>query len=255
MASAYHQPYIPRESRDLSSFFKHFFDSVECVRPRLCTNRFSEDNFNPEGLNGVLCYIDDIIVYGKSAAEHSANIQDVLRHISAACLRLNEKCFFNLQERTILGYVVSHKGLASLAPLKSKVDAVVHAPAPAKITELRSFLGLVNYYAKFIPHFNDFVQPLRQLLRQGAPLSWDNKTTQTFREVEQLLATCKAVHKFYPSLLPIVTADDFHYGLGDLLQQMYGNDLRSIAFASATLSQAERKYSVGEKEALACVWE
>lgn len=143
---------------------------------------------------------------------------------------------------------------ASLSPLKSKVEAVVHAPAPTNTTELRSFLGLVSYYAKFIPHFADIVEPLRQLLGQGASFSWDDKAAQSFRAVKQLLATCKAVQMFNPSLLPVVTTDASDYSMGAVLQQRYGNDLRTVAFVSPMLLQAEHKYSVGEKEALACIW-
>lgn len=105
--------------------------------------------------------------------------------------------------------------------MKSKVEAVVQALAPTNITELRSFLGLVRYNAKFIPRFADVIEPLCQLLRQGASFSWDDKTTQSFREVKQLLATC--VHMFNPSLLPVVTTDTSDYGLGAVFQQRYGN--------------------------------
>lgn len=243
------------ESRDLTTFITH--DGLFRFR-RVCFGLASAPAAFQKmmtsilrGCKGVLCYIDDIIVYGKSAAEHSANLHDVLQCISAAGLRLNEKCLFNVQELTFLGHVVSHNGLS---PLKSKVEAIVHAPAPTNTTELRSFLGLVSYYAKFVPHFADVVEPIRELLRQGASFSWGDKAAQSFRAVKQLLATSKAVHMFNPSLLPVVTTDASDHGLGAVLQQRYGNELRTVAFASRTLSQAERKYSVGEKEALACVW-
>lgn len=252
LASAYHQVELTTESRDLMTFIIH--DGLFRFR-RVCFGLASPPAAFQKmmtsilrGCRGVLCYIDDI-VYGKTAAEHNANVHDVLQRISVAGLRLNDKCLFNVQELTFLGHVVSHNGLS---PLKSKVEAVVHAPAPTNITELRSFLGLVSYYAKFMPHFADVVEPLRQLLGQGAFFSWDDKAAQSFRAVKQLLATCKAVQN--PSLLPVVTTDASDYSMGAVLQQRYGNDLRTVAFASPTLLQAERKYSVGEKEALTCIW-
>lgn len=141
-----------------------------------------------------------------------------------------------------------------MAPLQWKVNAIVNAPRPNDVAELRSFLKLVGYYAKFLPHYAGIVEPLRKLLRQGVRFSWNEDAAQSFRQVKLLLSTCRAIHMFDSSLPVVVTTDASEHGLGAVLQQKFQGELRTVAFASRTLTQAERNYSVGEKEALACVW-
>lgn len=128
------------------------------------------------------------------------------------------------------------------------------APAPSNINELRSLLGLAGFYSKFVPHFSDVVEPLRALLRGNEPFAWTSAAEESFVRLKSLLTTCKVLHFFDPNLPVIVTTDASGYGLGAVLQQDNKGILQTVAFASRTLSPQERKYSAGEREALACVW-
>lgn len=255
LASAYHQVLLDPESRDLTAFITHeglyrfkrvcfglasapaAFQSMMSVILRNCP--------------GVLFYIDDVIVFGKSAEEHLKNLETVLQRIKDAGLKLNSKCVFGVQELEFLGHKVTPCGIS---PLPGKVDAIVETPVPNNAAELRSFLGLVEYYAKFVPHLAEMVEPMRALLRKDQGFTWSAEVDNSFRAVKSVLSSDLVLQMFDPALPIIISTDASECGLGAVLQQRAGHTLRTVAFASRTLSSAERKYAVGEREALACIW-
>lgn len=255
LASAYHQVELSEDSRALTTFATH--EGLFQFR-RVCFGlasapaafqRMMEEIL--KGCKGVLLYIDDIIVFGKNKKEHNSHLREVLQRIAAAGLQLNTKCVFGVEELSFLGHHVSARGLA---PLKSKVDAIINAQTPTDLVGLRSFLGLMGYYSHFLPHYAEVVEPLRRLLRKGQEFIWDQNAEESFGKAKNLLASCSAVSMFDRSLPVQVTTDASAYGLGAVLQQVIDGETRTIAFASRTLTPQERKYSTGEREALACLW-
>lgn len=127
-------------------------------------------------------------------------------------------------------------------------------PPPTCLKTLQSFLGLTGYYAKFLHHYADLVEPLRNMLRQGQQFSWSEDAQRSFERVKARLACAPVIKMFDPSLPVVVTTDASDIGLGAVLQQLVGSQLHTIAFASSASTPAERKYSVGEREALACLF-
>ena len=116
----------------------------------------------------VVVYIDDILVAGRSQVEHLANLAQVLQRLEEAGKRLKkEKCSFCLPEVEYLRHSISVGGLC---PSMTKVQAITDVLEPSKVSELKSFLGLVNYYAKFIPNLATTLSPLYKLL--GNTQSW-----------------------------------------------------------------------------------
>lgn len=113
------------------------------------------------GCQGVLFYLDDIVVFGSTPQEHLERLREVLQRISDVGLKLNNKCVFDVTELSFLGHKVSGAGIA---PLQPKVDALQAAPIPTDLTQLRSFLGMVEYYSRFLPHLASEVEPLRRYL-------------------------------------------------------------------------------------------
>ena len=108
---------------------------------------------------------------------------------------------------------------------------------------------------KFILNYASVVEPLRELLRGPSTFSWSVTAQQSFDSVKQLIVSNPALALFDPELHTIVTTDASDYGLGAVLMQIYADKMeKTIAFASQTLTESERKYSTGEKEALGCVW-
>ena len=117
-----------------------------------------------QGLPGVSIYIDDIPVNGKTLGEHLKNLGAVLTHLEKAGLWLKrEKCEFLLPTVKYLGYKVSAKGLQ---PTADKIEAVQSAPPPQDVSQIKSFIGLVNYYGKFLPDLSNVLAPLYKLLHK-----------------------------------------------------------------------------------------
>lgn len=255
LAAAYHQVLLHPDSRDLTAFITHeglFRYKRVCFGLASAPAAFQQMMSRIlRGCSGVLCYIDDVIVFGKTSREHMTNLREVLRRISDAGLKLNEKCVFDAPELSFLGHRVSGEGIS---PLQAKIDAVVHAAVPSDAAMLRSFLGLIEYYARFVPRLAEEVEPMRRLLRKDVRFAWDAAADASFARVKRLLASHQVLCMFDPALPVVVSTDASAYGLGAVLQQLDGSHTRTVAFASRTLTAAERKYSAGEREALACLW-
>ena len=138
-----------------------------------------------QGIPGVCVYIDDILVTGKTKTEHLEHLTAVLGRLQEAGMRLKkEKCAYLLLSVEYLGHIISAEGLRTA---DSKVEAVVRAPAPKNVAELRSFLGLVNYYGKFLPSPATTLSPLYSLLQKSQKWCWGRSQAEAFDEVKKLL--------------------------------------------------------------------
>ena len=116
------------------------------------------------GLENVCVYIDDILVTGASEQEHLHMLDEVLTRLGEAGLKLKwSKCFFLQMSVEYLGHNISAEGLR---PTQEKVRALTEAPSPKSVSQLRSFLGLVNYYGKFLPNLSSTLAPLHRLLQK-----------------------------------------------------------------------------------------
>ena len=205
------------------------------------------------GMPFVCASMDDILITGRNNEEHLKNVDEVLRRLTAAGLKLNRaKCVFMAPEVVYLGFRIDSVGLH---PVKEKIEAIANAPAPRDITELRSYLGGLNYYAKFIPNLSSELKDLHILLGKNIAFTWGKKQNDAFiRSKEILLSTSVLIH-YDPSKELILSTDASPYGLGAVLaHRLPDGTERPINFASRTLIAAERNYSQLEKEALSIVW-
>ncbi|XP_064463889.1 uncharacterized protein K02A2.6-like [Ornithodoros turicata] len=255
LASAYYQVDLSQESRALTTFITH--EGLFRFR-RVCFGLASAPSVFQKLMlqllrdcQGVVVYLDDVVVFGSDREEYRRNLRRVLKKIAEAGLTLNRKCVFDRQEIQFLGHQLSSGGIR---PLQSKIDAVMQAPAQKNQEGLRAFIGLTGYYARFVPRYAHVVEPLRRLLRKGASFEWNKEADEAFRRVKQLLGAAGVLRPFDPKLPVIVTTDASSCGVGAVLQQRDEKSLHTVAFASRTLSTAERNYSTGEREALACIW-
>ena len=113
------------------------------------------------GIPNVVCYLDDILITDNNEVVHLQNLTAVFERLCNCGLRLKKsKCQFLESEVDYLGYRISSEGLRTS---QSKVKAVLDAPTPRNLTELKSFLGLVNYYARFLPSLAEVCHPLNNL--------------------------------------------------------------------------------------------
>ena len=124
----------------------------------------------------VVVYLDDIVIYSKTLEEHVGHLRQVFQTLRENELYVKkEKCSFAQEEVTFLGHVISG---GKLRMDKTKVQAIQEWEAPTKVTELRSFLGLVNYYRRFIKGYSSIAAPLTDLLKKGRSWDWSSKCQQ-----------------------------------------------------------------------------
>lgn len=206
-----------------------------------------------QSIPNVVVYLDDILVTGETDAKHLENLTEVLRRMSEAGLRLKRsKCTFQAPEVVYLGHKVDAQGLH---PTEEKVRAVRDAPAPSNITELRSFLGIVNYYGKFLPNLSSTLAPLHKLLTKNTKWSWTKSCQKAFVNVKKMLKSSKVLVHYDPSKELLLACDASPYGVGAVLSHvMPDGSEQPICFASRSLGSAEKNYSQLDKEGLAVVF-
>ena len=205
------------------------------------------------GLEGVVCNIDDILIRGQTEEEHDHRLRATLKRLVAAGITLNKsKCQFRTQSVRYLGHLIDEKGLH---PNEQKVQAIIKMPPPKNVSELKSFLGMVNYHMKFLPNCATVAQPLNDLLKTSTTWIWDAPQQKAFKELKLMLSSTPVLAKFDYHLETIVSADASSYGLGAVLKQrQQDGNILPVAFASRSLNSSERRYAQIEKEGLALVW-
>lgn len=206
-----------------------------------------------QGVPGTQCMLDDMVITGKSNEEHLKNLDMVLKRLSQYGLRANlEKCEFFKESITFCGHVIDRNGLHKTP---EKIDAIVKAPSPCNVSQLRSFLGLVNYYGKFLPDLATVLGPLHNLLRKDSHWNWTESCEESFNKVKDLVASDLVLTHYSPELPISLACDASPYGLGAVIShELPDGTERPIAFASRTLAPAEKNYSQIDKEALGIIW-
>ena len=199
-----------------------------------------------------LIYIDDIIVFGASFEQHLARLRRVLQQIREAGMKLKpRKCHFLQREVKYLGHVVSSSGIQADP---AKLEAVTTYPVPRDVKELRTFLGLSNYYRRYIKGYSETAEPLHQLTRKTAKgFHWNFQCQQAFDVLKAHLVNppILAYPQFDASFK--LQTDASNVAIGAVLSQEQDGSERVIAYWSRQLQKAERNYSVIEREALAAV--
>lgn len=206
-----------------------------------------------QGIDGAMCYIDDILVTGATEEEHLRRLEEVLRRLQAHGVRMKKsKCSFCVDSVEYLGHRVDAEGLRTTP---EKMRAIDQAPPPKNVQQLRSFLGLLNYYRKFLPNLASIIQPMNDLLQKGRTWVWSSKCAQAMKSAKQLLTTSNLL-AHYDATAPLkMAADASQYGLGAVISHVLPDGVeRPVAFASRSLSKSERNYSQIDKEALALVY-
>lgn len=205
------------------------------------------------GLPSTAVFADDICVTGKDRETHLKNLRAVLQRLKDNGLRINfDKCQFFKDSVTYLGYNINKDGLHTD---QKKIKAIVEAPRPADLTQLRSFMGLVNFYSKFIPNMSDILKPLYDLLKKDVEWVWTRDCDKAFIKIKKALSSTGVLAHYDPTLPLVLAVDSSAYGLGAVLTQCGADGReRPISCASRTLSAAERNYSQLDKEALAIVF-
>lgn len=205
------------------------------------------------GLDFCYAYLDDFLVFSKTAADHEDHLRQLFTRMKSYGVLINTaKCVFGAPEVTFLGYQISERGTR---PLESKVEAISNFPVPKTVRELRRFLGMINFYRRFIPNAAQTQTPLNALLtgsvKGSHPVDIKGNSLQAFEDCKQSL--CKAALLAHPDTnakLGLVT-DASDKGIGGVLQQRKDGVWEPLAFFSRKLSPSQTKYSPYDRELLA----
>jgi len=205
-----------------------------------------------KGLPKTEAYFDDIIVHGSTKEECIQNLITCLQRLSDFDLHLNKsKCSFFMEKVEYLGYVVEHNKI-SKSPIK--IQAIQEMPRPSNTDDVRRFLGLVTYYARFIPNFSSISYPLRRLLKKGERWLWSANCEATFVKLKAELCSDRILVPFDPSLPLALTTDASSTGIGAVLSHITIEGEKPIAYASRSLNTSEMNYSQLDREALAIIF-
>ena len=205
------------------------------------------------GIHGVVCMIDDVLVFGRTQEEHDKCLEAVLKRIQEAGGTLNrDKCEFATTGVKFLGQLVNAAGIRADP---DKVNAILHMKDPTTVSEVRRFLGMANQLCKFTPTLAETAKPLRDLLSKQNQWVWGDQQKQAVAAIKEELSTTPVLALYSADRDTVISADASSYGLGAVLtQKQPDGEWRPVGYASRALTPTEQRYAQIEKEALAVTW-
>lgn len=207
-----------------------------------------------DSIPNVIAYQDDILVLSSNRSNHVEALKLVLKTLRDAGIKINtKKSVFFSDSVTYLGHVFDSRGVH---PNPEKIRAIIEAPAPSDLKQVQAFLGMCNFYARFIKNFSGVLQPLYELLKKGVKFSWLERQQNCFEKIKKLF-TERDILKFYDSRhQTMLETDASNYGISAVLMQREGTTApwMPVQFASRTLNSAEKNYSNVEREGLSVLF-
>ena len=206
------------------------------------------------GIKGVVVRVDDILVATKgSITEHLHILKQLFGRLAKHNVQLNgSKCQFFVKRVKYMGHILSAEGIS---PIQDKLEAIRRASRPTEVPEVRTFLGMINYYAKFVENLSSKMHPLFALLKKDVGWNWSAECEEAFSYAKEVLSSDRVLVHYDPSKELVLGVDASPYGIGAVLShRMADGSERPIEYASRTLSSAEKGYAQIEKEALAIIF-
>ncbi|GBG72919.1 hypothetical protein CBR_g12640 [Chara braunii] len=252
LKSGYHQIEVHHDDQYKTAFRTRYGHYEFIVMPFGLTNapatfqRCMDDLFRPWLDRFVVVYLDDILVFSKTLQEHQGHLRQVLEKLREANFKINaKKCDWEKTQVLYLGHVLDGDGVK---PEDCKIAAIRDWPTPRTLTELRSFLGLANYYRKFVRNFSTIAAPFCKLLRKETIWKWDKDCTSAMKKLKQALIEYPVLKVADPSLPFVVTTYASQYDIGAVLQQDDGNGYQPVEFISARMPSEKVVTSTYERE-------
>lgn len=199
----------------------------------------------------VMAYMDDIICHSATMEEHMECLRKIFNKLRNCNFRLKpEKSSFLCREVRYLGHIINAEGVLTDP---KKVEVINEFPIPQKMAEVQRFLGMTNYYRKYIPNFSKTARPLHNLTKKDTPFIWSEKCGKAFEELKKALINSPVL--IFPDFTDTfyVTTDASNYAVGAVLSQGEIPDDRPIQYFSKTLGGAQLNYATIHKELLGIV--
>lgn len=192
--------------------------------------------------NGAIVYIDDVFLHTKTIKDHFALINEVLDRFEKANLKFNpQKCQFLTKSCKFLGFVVTPEGVLID---KDKTTTINDFPQPKDQKSIKSFLGCVNFYRRYIRNFAKRALPLTNLLRKDVPFEWNEEAQASFEDIKRAILSPPVLALPDPSAELQITTDASSQGIGAVLEQRYPNgEVKPLYFYSKKLNNSQSKYS------------
>ena len=196
-------------------------------------------------------FLDDVVIFSPDPVSHLFHLEEVFKRLTEAGLKLKpQKCQFGVSYIKYLGHNIGKKGIA---PFEEKVKAVKDFVTPTTITQIKSFLGLANYYRKFIKDFSKLAKPLNDLTKKSKTFYWTENCQNSFMELKRRLISAPVLAHANPNLPYRLTTDASKTGLGWVLEQEQEGKYKVICYGGKSLTGAQSNYGISDLEALAVV--
>lgn len=254
--SGYYQIRIAEQDREKTAFVTRYGSYEFLVLPMgLCNSpgtfmELMNSVFEKQLDKTVIVFLDDILVYSKTLEEHEQHLCEVLDILRQNKLYAKmSKCDLVRTEVDFLGHRVGREGLTQET---AKTQAMIDWQQPTKKRQVQQFLGLANYYRKFVEGFSDIAAPLTRLTG-SVPFTWGEEEQSAFERLKRGLATAPVLALPDVTLPFVIHSDSSSKAVGAVLQQDQGRGLQPLGYMSAMLLPAERAYPVHEQEMLAIV--
>jgi len=225
--------YMPFGLRNASATFQRHMDNIL------------------QGMTNALAYVDDIVVFSANEEEHRQHLLELFQRLNKNGMVINPtKSEFGLRELKFLGHLVTPEGIM---PLPDRVEAIQNYPKPTTAKQLRAFLGLVNYYHRFVKNLTFHLSSLYDMLKNPRKtkrdlLTWSPENELAFDKSKKLLAEAAMLNYPFPNLPTSIMVDASDKAIGGVLQQKHDDVWKPIAFFSRKLDKTQQRYSAFDRE-------
>jgi hypothetical protein len=274
MTSGYHQVMMDADSSRLAAFKTEggTFAPTRLMFGKKCAPAYFQGHMASTvlgDLNKSICevYIDDVITWGQTDEEFLRNLETLFERFRLRKVTLNpDKCEFGLTELEFVGHVINSEGIKMS---KEKINKALDFPLPQTVKDLRSYVGLVNYFSEHIPNLSMLLIPLLDMVKRvqaagggkllskrlskKAVLVWSTEERKAFEKVQQAVERCPMLFFFNETDEIYLLTDASDHGIGAYLYQVVDGKEKPIRFLSRTLKGAQTRWSTTEKECFAIV--
>ncbi|SSD61377.1 related to Transposon Ty3-G Gag-Pol polyprotein [Saccharomycodes ludwigii] len=254
LLNGYYQIPMKKEHKPLTSFVTPFGKYQFTVMPFGLRNapstfaRLMSDIFRD--LKFVCIYLDDILIHSDNTEEHWKHLETVLQRLKDhGLVAKRSKCYFAQRKVVFLGHEISSDGIR---PLQGKTDAIKNLIVTQDIKSVQRFLGMINFYRRFIPRCSHIAKPLVEFTAKKT--EWSDEQTQSVETLKKALGSPPILVPYTPKCYMRLTTDASYDGLGAVLEKLENNKLIGvIGYFSKSLQGAQKNYPPGELELLAII--